>query len=96
MIYVHEDFVEAAALQARYDEVVDTWGSVASISLWPQALELLLESEELAQTPSFYVDNYLVNGDFIDREENQTDGEWQYYCENNALVYDTKYACLNF
>ena len=95
MIYVHEDFVEAA-LQARYEAVVGIWGSDAAIALWPQALELLLESEELKQTPSYYVDNYLVNGDFIDREENQTDAEWQKYCENNALIYNTEYACLNF
>lgn len=92
MIYVHEDFVEAA-LQARYEAVVEIWGGAASIALWPQALELLLASGELDQTPSYYVDNYLVNRNFINREENQTDGEWEYYCENNDLIYNTEYAC---
>lgn len=95
MISVHRDFVEAA-LEARYNDVKDLWGNQASHALCPQALELLLDACELHNTPSYYVNNYLVNGDFIYREENQTDEEWQYYCENNVLVYDTKYACLNF
>ena len=95
MIYVHEDFVEAA-LQTRYEAVVEIWGSAASIALWPQALELLLASGELDQTPYYYVDNYLVNRHFINREENQTDEEWEYYCENNDLIYNTEYACSKF
>ena len=95
MISVHRDFVEAA-LEARYNDVKDLWGNQASHALWPQALELLLSDCELQYTPSYYVDNYLINGDFVEREENQTNGEWQEYCENNALSYNTEYACLNF
>jgi len=95
MIYVHKDFAEAA-LEARYSDVKDVWGNQASHALWPQALELLLDSGELHNTPSFYVDNYLVNGDFVEREENQTDEEWQEYCGDTALIYDTQYACLSF
>ena len=95
MIYVHGDFVEDA-LEARYNDVKDLWGNQASHALWPQALELLLDSGELHNTPSFYVDNYLVNGDFVEREENQTDEEWETYCQNHALTHSDKYACLNF
>ena len=94
MIIVTQDFVEQA-LQARYDDVVDTWGDTASKSLWPLFLDLLLlEAVELTGTVHEIVDNFLVNGDFVERETDQTEAEWERYCTNNALVYNTEYACL--
>lgn len=94
MISVHPDFVRAA-LQARYDEVVSLWGNDASIALWEQALDMLCDAGELYESPSCYVDNYLVNGDFIYREE-QSDDEWYAFGEYSAMLYDDKYACLSF
>jgi len=49
MITVTQDFVEQA-LQARYDDVVDTWGDTASKSLWVPFLEYLLDAQELTGT----------------------------------------------
>ena len=94
MISVHPEFVRAA-LQARYDEVVSLWGKDASIALWEQALDMLCDVGELDESPSYYVDNYLVNGDFIHREE-QSDDEWYAFAEYSAMLYDDKYACLRF
>lgn len=93
MISVHRDFVEDA-LETRYEDVKDLWGNDASISLWPEKLEHLLETGEFEYPVSYYVDNYLVNGDFITREENQSDTEWENYCNKRAYIYNSKYACL--
>ncbi len=93
MISVHRDFVEDA-LETRYDDVVDTWGDTASKSLWTPFLDMLLEAQELTGTVNEIVDNFLVNGDFVKRETDQTEAEWERYCANNALVYNAEYAYL--
>lgn len=93
MINVSRDFVEQA-LQARYEDVVDVWGDTASKSLWTPFLDMLLEAQELTGTVNEIVDNFLINGDFVNRETDQTEAEWERYCANNALVYNAKYACL--
>ena len=55
------------ALQDRYDDVKDLWGCDASASLWEQALQLVEECGlgENVTSPSIYVDNYLINGEFV-------------------------------
>lgn len=91
---VTRDFVEAA-LVARYDEVKDTWGGQASDSLWEQFLDVILDCGSLSGTPSHVVDNYLVNGDFIsriDEEEYLTDEAWEAFCEHNCFIYNNEYA----
>ena len=93
MISVTQDFVEQA-LQARYDDVVDTWGDTAGKSLWTPFLDMLLEAQELTGTVNEIVDNFLVNGDFVKRTTDQTEAEWERYCANNALVYNAEYAYL--
>ena len=94
MITVTQDFVEQA-LQARYDDVVDTWGDTASKSLWPLFLDLLLEAVELTGTVHEIVDNFLVNGDFTTRLETQTQYQWDSYCATKAIVYNSEYALIN-
>lgn len=68
MINVSVEFV-IDALQARYDDVKGLWGNDASESLWEQALQLVEECGlgSNITSPSIYVDNYLVNGEFITR-----------------------------
>lgn len=90
---VTRDFVEAA-LEARYQEVKDTWGCEASDSLWEQFLDVVLDCGSLSGTPSCIVDNYLVNGDFIsrsDEEEYLTDEVWEAFCEN-CFIYNNEHA----
>ena len=91
---VTRDFVEAALI-ARYEEVKDTWGGQASDSLWEQFLDVILDCGSLLGTPSSIVDNYLVNGDFIsrtDEEEYLTDDKWEAFCEYNCFIYNNEHA----
>lgn len=74
MINVPVEFV-IDALQARYDDVKDRWGNDASEALWEQALQLVEECGLGGNitSPSIYVDNYLINGEFISKEDNIED-----------------------
>ncbi|QVG64068.1 hypothetical protein Herod_00003 [Acinetobacter phage Herod] len=74
MINVPVEFV-IDALQARYDDVKQHWGNDASEALWEQALDLVEEcglGSDIT-SPSAYVDNYLINGEFISKEDNIED-----------------------
>ena len=127
MINVSVEFV-IDALQARYDEVKELWGCDASAALWDQALQSVAECGlgENVTSPSIYVDNYLINGEFVSKEENiedwlhktshegffeqlnyegdeydqwlddNFDNFWDEYCQDNALIYNGEYACIQF
>ena len=116
MINVSVEFV-IDALQARYDDVKELWGCDASASLWDQALQLVEECGmgENVTSPSIFVDNYLVNGDFVSRKDLKdceyidvvitcddelgdyiSDEDWDKYCQDNALIYNSEYACIQF
>ena len=111
MINVPVEFV-IDALQARYDEVKEVWGCQAAHELWEQALQLVEEVGlgENVTSPSVYVDSYLINGDFVSKiadvehwlDSNQPNGAndldeaWDEYCQDNALIYNGEYACLQF
>ena len=110
-IEVNANFV-TEALQARYDEVEHKWACDASASLWDQALDIVAECGlgEHVTSPSIFVDNYLINGEFVSKiadveqwfDSNQPNGEkdldeaWREYCENNAILFNDEYACLRF
>ncbi|AWD93265.1 hypothetical protein AB9_159 [Acinetobacter phage vB_AbaM_B9] len=69
MINVPVEFV-IDALQARYDDVKDKWSNDASEALWEQALQLVEEcglGSDITSS-SAYVDNYLINGEFVSKE----------------------------
>lgn len=72
MINVPVEFV-IDALQARYDDVKDLWGCSASASLWEQALQLVEECGlgSNITSPSIYVDNYLINGNFTSKKDDK-------------------------
>lgn len=75
MINVSAEFV-IDALQARFDEVESLWGCPASMSLWDQALDMVAECglAENVTSPSIFVDNYLINGDFTSKKDDS--GYW--------------------
>ena len=75
MINVPVEFV-IDALQSRYDDVKELWGCDASEALWDQALQLVEECGlgSNITSPSIYVDNYLVNGDFTSKKDDN--GYW--------------------
>lgn len=99
-------------LQARYNDVEGAWGSKASQQLWGQVLGMveMYGLGDNVTSPSEFVDNYLINGEFVSKDEAHwwlgCDSEglseddlhikWLEYCENNACLYDAEYACLSF
>lgn len=82
------------ALQARYDNVSNLWGGDAAHELWEQALNMVEECGISANvtSPSIFVDNYLINGEFVSKED-----DLQYWldCEYDDLSKDDKeyYEC---
>ena len=101
------------ALQSRYDNVKDRWGGEAAHELWEQALAMVEECGigDNVTSPSIFVDNYLINGEFVSKEddkpywlgcgsdeltEDEIDEEWLDYITNNACLYNDDYACLGF
>ena len=101
------------ALQSRYDNVKELWGGEAASQLWEQALSMVEECGigDNVTSPSYFVDNYLINGEFVSKEddkqywlgcgsdelsEDEINEEWQEYVTNNACLYNDDYACLSF
>lgn len=88
---VSETFIKSALIE-RYNRVVDDWGDSASIALWDDYLEFLLDCGYLNNSPDFLVDNYFINGDFRIRED-ETDAEWDELCQE-SFIYTDQYALL--
>ena len=70
MIELNVDFV-IDALEMRYNDVKDQWGGEAAHDLWEQALDLVRECGFSCSSASEYVDNYLINGEFYSKENDQ-------------------------
>ena len=87
------DFI-IEALQARYDNVKDLWGGEAANQLWEQALNMVEECGigDNVTSPSIFVDNYLINGEFVSKDD---DLQMWLDCEYDDLSYDDKevYEC---
>ena len=101
------------ALQSRYDNVKELWGGDAAHDLWEQALDVVAECGigDNVTSPSIFVDNYLINGEFVSKEDDvkwwldcdcdnlssaEVDEKWKDYCEKNACLYNKNYACITF
>ena len=101
------------ALQARYDNVKELWGGDAAHDLWQQALDVVVECGigDNVTSPSIFVDNYLINGEFVSKDEDkqwwlgydsddlteeEIDEKWLDYVTNNACLYNKNYACITF
>ena len=82
------------ALQARYDNVKDVWGDDAAHKLWEQALQMVEECGigDNVTSPSIFVDNYLVGGEFVSKED---DKQHWLDCDYETLSDDDKefYEC---
>ena len=81
------------ALQARYDNVKDLWGGEASQELWEQALAMVEECGigDNVTSPSIFVDNYLINGEFVSKEDDKQywlDGEYENLPDCEKSFYD--------
>ena len=82
------------ALQSRYDNVKELWGGEASQELWEQALAMVEDCGigDNVTSPSIFVDNYLINGEFVSKED---DKQYWLGCEYETLSDDDKefYEC---
>ena len=81
------------ALQARYDNVKDLWGGEAARELWEQALDMVEECGigDNVTSPSDFVDNYLINGEFVSKEYDKKDwlgGEYDDLSEDDKEYYE--------
>lgn len=80
------------------------WAGRAQRSLFHQLLELIEDSGIARENadPAYLIDNYCVNGEFIDREDFEKNPElyssyedWDDVCDN-ALFSNDSYACMQF
>ena len=82
------------ALQSRYDNVKELWGGEVAHQLWEQALDMVEECGigNNVTSPSIFVDNYLINGEFVSKED---DKNCWLDCEYDNLSDDDKefYEC---
>ena len=82
------------ALQARYDNLKDFKGGEAARELWEQALDMVEECGigDNVTSPSIFVENYLINGEFVSKED---DTQQWLDCEYDDLSDDDKehYEC---
>jgi hypothetical protein len=75
------------------------WISEARLSLKGELLDFVEQCGVGEKTPSYIVDNFLINGDFVDRKDtdyrNDLDA-WLNYCNEHAIIFNTEFACLQF
>ena len=97
------------ALQARYDNVKGLWGGDAARELWEQALSMVEDCGigDNVTSPSDFVDNYLINGEFVSKEDDKQywlDSEYEtlseddkeyYECEAEYIEQEWKEYCEN-
>ena len=81
------------ALQARYDNVKELWGGSAAHELWEQALDMVSECGigDNVTSPSIFVDNYLINGEFVSKEDDKQcwlDSEYETLSECDKEYYE--------
>ena len=81
------------ALQSRYDNVKDLQGDEAAHQLWEQALSMVEECGigENVTSPSIFVDNYLINGEFVSKEDDKQywlDSEYETLSDDDKEYYE--------
>jgi hypothetical protein len=94
MVYVTPWFVRAA-LYARFNEVKAIWASSADSALFDKYVDHLCSLGELEGDVNHYVDNFLINGQFVCREHDLFDGSWEAFCEANGVIFDDNFCCTN-
>ena len=81
------------ALQLRYDNVKEFWGCDAAHQLWEQALAMVEDCGigDNVTSPSIFVDNYLINGEFVSKEDDKKhwlDCEYENLSDDDKLHYE--------
>ena len=81
------------ALQSRYDNVKELWGGDAASELWEQALQMVEDCGigDNVTSPSIFVDNYLINGEFVSKGDDKQywlGGEYDDLSEDDKECYE--------
>ena len=81
------------ALQSRYDNVKELRGCDAAHELWEQALAMVEDCgiDDKVTSPSIFVDNYLINGEFVSKEDDKKhwlDCEYENLSDDDKLHYE--------
>ena len=81
------------ALQARYNNVKDLQGCEAAHELWEQALDIVSECGigDNITSPNIFVDNYLINGEFVSKEDDKQcwlDSEYELLSDDDKECYE--------
>lgn len=98
-----DDYIQL--LEERFDVCkARGWVGDAERELFPEVLELISDAgiDPDHSAPSYVVDNYCVNGEFISRDDFEKNPDyypsyedWDDVCDN-ALVSNDNYACMSF
>ena len=81
------------ARQARYDNVKDLWGGEAAHELWEQALSMVEDCGigDNVTSPSIFVDNYLINGEFVSKKYDKSqwlDSDYETLSDDDKEFYE--------
>lgn len=95
-------------LEERLKYANEMWGGEESVALAPKLMELIEDVGSIGRDndPDVIADNFVINGEFVNKEEfkqggeaegyfEQYNGNWQALCDD-ALIYDDEYCCLRF
>lgn len=97
---VTTDFI-VEAIETFFDFRVENnpdWVSDARLSLKDELLDFVSDCGVGDHTPSYIVDNFLINGQFVTRSDDgslESDEAWEAVTDY-AIVYNDEYACLQF
>lgn len=100
-----DDYIEL--LKDRYESAPADWKTRGGRLLINELYEYM-ESYDggKVQIPSIVIDNFLINGDIVEKTEFTADGEasnkfkkyngnWEEFCEEEAVIYNDNAACTN-
>lgn len=99
-----EDYIEI--LRDRY-QMHKEWQTEGNRALLDQYLDLIADSGLGSETsPSVVMDNYMVNGEIVSKNEftatgnysnkfEEYDGNWEDFCENEGVIYNDEYCALS-
>ena len=80
-----ESFLDTweTAMEKRFAEAWEWWGNRADQVVWPvhfaHLKELARDGQLTEMDPKMIVDNFLVNGEMVEKSEFREGGEWDYY-----------------
>lgn len=100
-----DDYIEL--LKDRYESAPADWKTRGGRLLINELYEFMENYDGgKVEIPSIVIDNFLINGDIVERTEFTADGQsshlfekyngnWEEFCEEEAVIYNDNAACTN-